>query len=78
MNKFMEEKSWGENTEVLAMQAKFWFRLNCISDPAFEPNKRLVRDYVALEIPSKPEQKDKKAIFGFEQPAQFIACHYLS
>ncbi len=78
MNKFMEEKSWEGNPEALAMQAKFWMCVNRISYLAFEPNERLVRDYVALEILSKPERKNKKAIFGFEQPAQFLACHYLS
>ena len=74
MHKFIEEKSWEGNAEALAKHAKSWMRVKHIGDPAFEPNERLVRDYVARGILSKPERKGKEAIFGFEQLAQFLAC----
>lgn len=74
MHKFIEEKSWEGNAEALAKHALSWMRLKRIGDLAFEPNERLVRDYVARSILSKPERKGKEAIFGFEQLAQFLAC----
>ncbi len=74
MHKFIEKKSWEGNAEALAKHAKSWMRVKRIGDPAFEPNERLVRDYVARGILSKPERKGKEAVFGFEQLAQFLAC----
>ena len=74
MHKFTEEKNWEGNAEALAKHAKSWMRLKGIGDLSFEPNERLVRDYVARGILSKPERKGKEAIFGFEQLAQFLAC----
>ena len=74
MHKFIEEKSWEGNAEALAKHAKSWMRLKGIGDPSFEPNERLVRDYVARGILSKPERKGKEAVFRFEQLAQFLAC----
>ena len=74
MHKFTEEKSWQGTAEALARHALEWMRIKRIGDPSFEPNERLVRDYVARGILSKPERKGKEAIFGFEQLAQFLAC----
>ena len=37
-----------------------------IGEPSFVPNERLVRDYVAKGILSKPERKGKEALFSFE------------
>lgn len=74
MHKFIKEKNWEGNAESLAKHAKSWMRIKRIGDPTFEPNERLVRDYVARGILSKPERKGKEAIFGFEQLAQFLAC----
>ena len=74
MHKFTEEKDWQGNAEALARHALEWMRIKRIGDPSFEPNERLVRDYVARGILSKPERKGKEAIFGFEQLAQFLAC----
>ena len=74
MHKFAEEKDWQGNAEALARHALEWMRTKRIGDPSFEPNERLVRDYVARGILSKPERKGKEAIFGFEQLAQFLAC----
>ena len=45
-----------------------------IGDKSFEPNERLVRDYVAKNILSRPERSGKEAIYGFKQLIQFIAC----
>lgn len=77
MNKFIDEADWEGNAESLANHAKFWMQLKQIGDPSFEPNERLVRDYVARGILSKPSRKGKEAIFGFKQLAQFLACRAL-
>ena len=74
MHKFIEEQDWQGNAEALARLALEWMRIKRIGDPSFEPNERLVRDYVARGILSKPERKGKEAVFGFEQLAQFLAC----
>ena len=74
MHKFTDEKDWQGAAEALARHALEWMRIKRIGDPSFEPNERLVRDYVARGILSKPERKGKEAIFGFEQLAQFLAC----
>lgn len=74
MHKFTDEKDWQGTAEALARHALEWMRIKRIGDPSFEPNERLVRDYVARGILSKPERKGKEAIFGFEQLAQFLAC----
>jgi hypothetical protein len=74
MHKFIEEKNWEGTADALASHAKLWMRIKRIGDPTFVPNERLVRDYVAKGILSKPERKGKEAIFGFEQLVQFLAC----
>ena len=77
MNKFIDEARWEGNAESLANHVKFWMKIKQIGDPSFEPNERLVRDYVARGILSKPSRKGKEAIFGFRQLAQFLACRAL-
>ena len=74
MHKFIEEKNWEGTAEALASHARDWMRLKGFGDPSFQPNERLIRDYVARNILSKPERKGKEAIFGFEQLVQFLAC----
>ena len=74
MQKFIEEKNWEGTAEALASHARDWMRLKGFGDPSFQPNERLIRDYVARNILSKPERKGKEAIFGFEQLVQFLAC----
>ena len=74
MHKFTNEKDWAGTAEALARHARDWMQLKRIGDPSFEPNERLVRDYVARDILSKPSRQGKEAIFGFEQLAQFLAC----
>ena len=74
MHNFVEEKDWEGTASALAGHASTWMRIKQIGDPSFVPNERLVRDYVAKGILSKPERKGKEALFGFEQLAQFLAC----
>ena len=74
MHKFIEEKDWEGTASALAGHAKTWMRIKQIGEPSFVPNERLVRDYVAKGILSKPERKGKEALFSFEQLAQFLAC----
>lgn len=74
MHEFLEEKKWEGTADALASKAKMWLDLKRIGDASFEPNERLVRDYVARGILSRPERKGKEALFGFEQLVQFLAC----
>lgn len=74
MHKFIEEKDWEGTASALAEHANTWMRIKQIGEPSFVPNERLVRDYVAKGILSKPERKGKEALFSFEQLAQFLAC----
>ena len=74
MHKFIEEKDWEGTASALAGHANTWMRIKQIGEPSFVPNERLVRDYVAKGILSKPERKGKEALFSFEQLAQFLAC----
>ena len=70
----IKEENWTGNAEALAKLVKFWLRKKDIGDKSFEPNERLVRDYVAKNILSRPERSGKEAIYGFKQLIQFIAC----
>ncbi len=70
----IKEENWTGNAEALAKLVKFWLRKKDIGDKSFEPNERLVRDYVAKNILSRPERLGKEAIYGFKQLIQFIAC----
>ena len=70
----IKEENWTGNAEALAKLVKFWLRKKDIGDKSFEPNERLVRDYVAKNILSRPERSGKEAIYRFKQLIQFIAC----
>ena len=56
----IKEENWTGNAEALAKLVKFWLRKKDIGDKSFEPNERLVRDYVAKNILSRPERLVKK------------------
>ena len=62
----------GGVAEDLAKTAKIWLNRKRIDK--FQPNERLIRDYVAKGILTKPERKGKEAFFGYVQLAQFLAC----
>ena len=74
MGILIKEESWTGSAEALAKLVRFWLRKKNIGDTGFEPNERLVRDYVAKNILSRPERSGKEAIYGFKQLVQFIAC----
>ena len=57
----IKEENWTGNAEALAKLVKFWLRKKDIVDKSFEPNERLVRDYVAKNILSRPERLGKEA-----------------
>ena len=46
----IKEENWTGNAEALAKLVKFWLRKKDIGDKSFEPNERLVRDYVAKNM----------------------------
>ena len=70
----IKEENWTGNAESLAKLVQFWLRKKNIGDMSFEPNERLVRDYVTRNILNRPERSGKEAIYGFKQLVQFIAC----
>lgn len=74
MQNLQQNKNWEGTAEALAEEAKRWLIMKNIGQYDFEPNERLVRDYVARGILSKPERRGKEAIFGFEQLVQFLLC----
>jgi len=74
MGLIIKEENWTGNAEALGKLVKFWLRKKNIGDLSFEPNERLVRDYVTRSILSRPERSGKEAIYGFKQLVQFIAC----
>ena len=68
-------KDWEGTAESLAETAGGLMQGEAgYGEADFAPNERLVRDYVARGIVSKPERRGKEAIFGFEQLVQFLAC----
>ena len=74
MRKLEDEYNWEGVAEDLAKTAKIWLNRKRIGDPKFQPNERLIRDYVAKGILTKPERKGKEAFFGYVQLTQFLAC----
>jgi hypothetical protein len=74
MRNLKDEIKWNGNADALAERAKLWLVRKGIGSPSFEPNERLVRDYVAKEILGRPERIGKEALFGFRQLLQFLAC----
>ena len=49
MRKLEDEYNWEGVAEDLAKTAKIWLNRKRIGDPKFQPNERLIRDYVAKE-----------------------------
>ena len=74
MDNLEDEYDWEGVAEDLAKNAKIWLNKKRIGDPKFQPNERLIRDYVAKGILAKPERRGKEAFFGYVQLTQFLAC----
>ena len=74
MKNLTDDHNWEGTAKSLAVRAKESLTAKDIGDTSFEPNERLIRDYVSRGILSRPERKNKEALFGFEQLAQFLAC----
>ena len=74
MENYFKEKKWEGSALELANKAKYWLEIKKIGDPDFIPNERIVRDYVARGIITRPERRGKEAVFSFLQLSQFLAC----
>ena len=74
MENYLKEQKWEGNALELANKAKYWLGIKKIGDPDFIPNERIVRDYVARGIITRPERRGKEAVFSFLQLSQFLAC----
>lgn len=74
MKSLVKDRDWEGTAEALARRAAEWLKVKEIGEAAFQPNERLVRDYVSRGILSRPERKGKEAFFNFKQLAQFLAC----
>ena len=74
MENYLKEQKWEGNALDLANKAKYWLDIKKIGDPDFIPNERIVRDYVARGIITRPERRGKEAVFSFLQLSQFLAC----
>ena len=74
MENYLKEQNWEGNALDLANKAKYWLDIKKIGDPNFIPNERIVRDYVARGIITRPERRGKEAVFSFLQLSQFLAC----
>ena len=48
-----------------------------LRDDSTEPNERLIRHYVSVEILDRPTRVGKEAIFGFRQLLQFVSARIL-
>ena len=77
MKPIRTEIDWNGNTEDFASLCEKWLGIKNIGKGRLSVNIRLVRDYVARGILSKPEPKGKEVIFGYQQLVQFIACRHL-
>ena len=60
MKNLTDDHNWEGTAKSLAVRAKEWLKAKDIGDTSFEPNERLIRDYVARGILSRPERKTKK------------------
>ena len=71
------EMSWIGNTEEFASLCEMWLKNKRIGKSETQVSVRLVRDYVARGILSRPHPKGKEVLFSYEHLVQFLACRYL-
>mgnify|MGYP001250788948 CR=1 FL=1 len=69
--------NWSGNTEEFAALCEAWLRIKRIGKSDTQVTVRLVRDYVARGILSRPHPKGKEVIFSYEHLIQFLACRHL-
>ena len=77
MRSILSKKKWTGNTEEFASLCEVWLRAKRIGKTDTQVTVRLVRDYVARGILSRPHPKGKEVIFTYEHLVQFIACRHL-
>ena len=72
------DPNWEGTTEAFASYSAHWLRQKNLLLKEQEPTIRLVRDYVARGILTKPERRGKEVIFSYTQLVQFLACRALT
>ena len=77
MASIQSEQSWIGTTEEFASLCEVWLKNKNIGKPNTQVSVRLVRDYVARGILSRPYPKGKEVVFAYEHLVQFLACRYL-
>ena len=77
MKSITNEMSWIGNTEEFASLCEMWLKNKRIGKSDTQVSVRLVRDYVARGILSRPHPKGKEVLFSYEHLVQFLACRYL-
>ena len=77
MASIQSEQSWIGTTEEFASICEVWLKNKNIGKPNTQVSVRLVRDYVARGILSRPYPKGKEVVFAYEHLVQFLACRYL-
>ena len=77
MDTVKNQFNWSGNTEEFAALCETWLRIKRIGKSDTQVTVRLVRDYVARGILSRPHPKGKEVIFSYEHLIQFLACRHL-
>ena len=77
MDTVKNQLNWSGNTEEFAALCEAWLRIKRIGKSDTQVTVRLVRDYVARGILSRPHPKGKEVIFSYEHLIQFLACRHL-
>jgi hypothetical protein len=70
--------NWEGTTEAFVSYSTHWLKQKNLLLTNQEPTMRLVRDYVARGILTKPERRGKEVIFSYIQLVQFLACRALT
>ena len=77
MRSIVNKKDWTGNTEEFASLCAIWLKNKRIGKSDTQITVRLVRDYVARGILSRPQPKGKEVIFSYHHLVQFLACRHL-
>jgi len=76
-NHLLDWENWsGTAAEMVSEVAQIMQEIG-MRDDGTEPNERLIRHYVSVEILDRPTRVGKEAIYNFRQLLQFVAARIL-
>jgi len=76
-NHLLDWENWsGTAAEMVSVVAQIMQDIG-MRDDGTEPNERLIRHYVSVEILDRPTRVGKEAIYSFRQLLQFVAARIL-